>query len=58
LSVGGARFYCDRTLQPPEKSVTFSSGGADEWAANALHCGRIHTELRCNLATQLFGAAE
>jgi hypothetical protein len=25
-----ARFYCDRTLQPPEKSVTFSAGGGDE----------------------------
>jgi hypothetical protein len=29
-----------------------------EWAANTLHCARINTEPRCNLATQLFGATE
>jgi hypothetical protein len=27
-------------------------------AANTLHCARINTEPRCNLASQLFGATE
>jgi hypothetical protein len=34
------------------------SRGVGERPANAMHCGRINTEPRCNLATQLFGAAE